>query len=242
MLQFFTFDVIGDLAFGEPFGCLDNSGYHPWVRMIFDAIHLVAVKQALGYYPMLDRLVPYLTPKFLADRYQSHNQMTREKAIRRKESKVDRADFVSNLIKPESNISDEELFGNSSTLIVAGSETTATVLSSVTWFILQNPEAMSNLVSEVRSSFQDVSEINIISINKLKYMLACLNETLRLFPPVPSGLSRVVPGDGDFIDGKWVTGGVSSTPLLYFYNPALAILVRSVGVDSDGKFSYSRPM
>lgn len=33
--NFATFDVIGDLAFGEPFGCLENSTYHPWVALVF---------------------------------------------------------------------------------------------------------------------------------------------------------------------------------------------------------------
>lgn len=201
--------MIGDLAFGEPFGCLESSELHPWIRMIFSAIHLVAVKQALGYFPTIDRLIPYLTPKSLLTQFDDHTAMTKEKTLRRKESKVDRADFVSNLIKPENNITNEELFGNCSTLIIAGSETTATVLSSAIYFLLKNPEVMTRLVSEIRSTFQGVSEINFLSIGKQKYTLACLNETLRLFPPVPSGLSRVVPRDGDMIDGKWVPGGVS---------------------------------
>ncbi|OCK73458.1 cytochrome P450 monooxygenase-like protein [Lepidopterella palustris CBS 459.81] len=220
--NFFTFDVIGDLAFGEPFGCLATSDYHPWVKMIFDAIHLIGFKQALGHYPKLDRLVPYITPKALADKWDSHDQMTREKTLRRKESKVDRADFLSQLIKPENNVTDEELFGNATTLITAGSETTATVLSSVTWFLLQNPEAMLKLVSEVRSSFHDTSEINFISVNKLKYMLACLNEAMRVFPPVPSGLSRMVPEGGDLIDGKWVPGGTHVSVLQLAVNTSTA--------------------
>ena len=29
--NFTTFDVLGDLAFGESFGCLRSGGYHPWV-------------------------------------------------------------------------------------------------------------------------------------------------------------------------------------------------------------------
>ena len=33
-----TFDIIGDLAFGEPFGRLDNSEYHHWVATIFQSI------------------------------------------------------------------------------------------------------------------------------------------------------------------------------------------------------------
>ncbi|KAI9737244.1 MAG: hypothetical protein M1818_005776 [Claussenomyces sp. TS43310] len=211
--NFFTFDVIGDLAFGEPFGCLETSAYHPWIKLIFDAIHLVAVKQALCYYPTIDKLLPYLTPKALAARFQSHEEMTKEKVLRRKESKVDRADFVSNLIKPENNISDPELFGNCGTLIIAGSETTATVLSSAIYFLMKHPAAKEKLVSEVRSSFRDLSDINFINVNTLKYLLACLDETLRLFPPVPSGLARRVPKGGDFIDGKFVAGGTQVSVL-----------------------------
>jgi hypothetical protein len=29
LLNFLTFDIIGDLAFAEPFGCLQGSEYHP---------------------------------------------------------------------------------------------------------------------------------------------------------------------------------------------------------------------
>ena len=33
LLNFTTFDVMGDLTFGEPLGMLDDDSYHPWVRM-----------------------------------------------------------------------------------------------------------------------------------------------------------------------------------------------------------------
>ena len=50
-----TFDIIGDLAFGEPFGCLEASDYHPWVRTIFDAVRAGVVIQLLGHYPLFKR-------------------------------------------------------------------------------------------------------------------------------------------------------------------------------------------
>lgn len=33
--NFVVFDIIGDLTFGEPFGCLEESKMHPWIRFIF---------------------------------------------------------------------------------------------------------------------------------------------------------------------------------------------------------------
>lgn len=35
----------------------------------------------------------------------------------------------------------------------------------------------------------------------------CINEGLRLFPPLPGNLRRIVPPEGKLICGKWVPGG-----------------------------------
>lgn len=44
--NFITFDVIGDLSFGESFGCLENGEYHFWIKMIFEAVKAGAIQQA----------------------------------------------------------------------------------------------------------------------------------------------------------------------------------------------------
>jgi cytochrome P450 len=44
--NFITFDVIGDLAFGESFGCLDEGEFHWWVPLIFDDVKAGALEQA----------------------------------------------------------------------------------------------------------------------------------------------------------------------------------------------------
>jgi cytochrome P450 len=33
--NFFAFDLVGDLAMGESFGCMEGSAYHPWVNMLY---------------------------------------------------------------------------------------------------------------------------------------------------------------------------------------------------------------
>ena len=72
------------------------------------------------------------------------------------------------------------LKANASVLIIAGSETTSTLLSGITYLLLRNPEQLERLTDEVRSSFKSDDEITLLSVNKLEYMLACLNEGLRL--------------------------------------------------------------
>ncbi len=43
-------------------------------------------------------------------------------------------------------------------------------------------------------------------------MLAVLNESLRLYPPVTAGLVRMTPPEGSMIAGQYVAGNVSTLP------------------------------
>ena len=89
-------------------------------------------------------------------------------------------------------------------LIIGGSETTATLLSGVTYLLLTNPLALATLAKEVRSAFKSEDEIDIGSVSRLTYMLACLNEALRMYPPVPTGLPRIVPKGGASVADHYV--------------------------------------
>ncbi|KAJ9635689.1 hypothetical protein H2204_005649 [Knufia peltigerae] len=44
--NFTTFDIIGDLAFGESFGCLDKGQFHEWVALIYETVKAGAMEQA----------------------------------------------------------------------------------------------------------------------------------------------------------------------------------------------------
>lgn len=105
-----------------------------------------------------------------------------------------------------------KLQSNSSILIIGGSETTATLLSGVTFFLLTNPDALRRVTDEVRSAFESEDDINFTTVNDLPYMLACLNEGLRMYPPVPVGLPRLTPKGGAKICGYYVPEGVCFYP------------------------------
>ncbi|UQC75069.1 isotrichodermin C-15 hydroxylase [Colletotrichum lupini] len=92
-------------------------------------------------------------------------------------------------------------------LVLAGSETTATTLAGTTYLLLRDPKVLQKLNEEVRSSFNDSSEITINSVSKLSYMLAVLNEALRMYPPVTSNLIREVPEFGCQIGAEHVPQG-----------------------------------
>lgn len=109
-------------------------------------------------------------------------------------------------------MSEDELVSNSYVLIIAGSETTATLLSGVTFYILTVPGVMDKLKAEIRGAFAAEAEITWSAVNQLPYTLAVLNEGLRMYPPVPFGFPRMVEGLGDFVCGRWIPGGVSQRP------------------------------
>ena len=102
-----------------------------------------------------------------------------------------------------------EVEQNAGLLIVAGSETTATLLAGVTYLLLAHSDKMKKLETEVFSTFNSEDEINIRSVGQLSFLSACLDEALRFYPPVPFGLTRIVPPGGSEIAGRFITGGVS---------------------------------
>ncbi|KAJ5663290.1 hypothetical protein N7507_004021 [Penicillium longicatenatum] len=210
--NFTTFDIIGDLAFGEPFSCLQNSSYHPWVSMIFAGVKAGALIGLIRRVPYLEHLKKLLTPKKLMDAKLDHQSLTKEKVQVRMGKPNDRPDFFANILKqkdPSKTFSEGELYANADVLIIAGSETTATLLSGVTYLLLRSPHAFAKLKDEVRGAFKSDSDVTLEACNQLVYLQACLNEALRMYPPVPVGLPRVIDAQGDTIDGNWVPGGIT---------------------------------
>ncbi|KAI0889737.1 cytochrome P450 ClCP1 [Annulohypoxylon maeteangense] len=206
-LNWTTFDVIGDLAFGSAFGCLESSDYHPWVRLVANSVQQTAFMQiisGLGFRPITRAL---LNMKKMA--ITDNQKLVKEKLEQRIELGVERPDFLESLIKKKEagEMSFMQIAANAATLIVAGSETTATLLSGALFLLTTNPDKLARLTKEVRTSFNNDDEITLTSVGKLSYMLACLNESLRAYPPVPTGMPRQSPKGGCFILGKFVPEG-----------------------------------
>ncbi|KAK6383769.1 hypothetical protein LTS17_003061 [Exophiala oligosperma] len=216
--NFTTFDLIGDLAFGEPFGCLESEGYHPWVAMIFGGFKLSAFNQARKRFPWLMPATKYLLPSKLTQAQIEHFSLSFSKARQRAMGGFKyREDFMSYILRHNGEdgrgMTPDEIGENSNILIVAGSETTASLLTGTTYYLLKNPECLQLLTTEIRSTFEKEDDINLVSVGQLKYLLACLDEGLRLYPPVPSALGRDVPKGGHYIEGYFIPEQVSNLPV-----------------------------
>ncbi|KFY45029.1 hypothetical protein V495_03143 [Pseudogymnoascus sp. VKM F-4514 (FW-929)] len=205
-----TFDLIGDLAFGESFDCLENCTYHPWISMLFASIKAGAYISSLNRYG-IKWMMEVLVPRGLLNKRRAQMELTRQKVKKRLEQGTTRPDFMSHILRhnDEKGMTEPEIIVNSVLLIVAGSETTATLLSGTTYHLLKNPRVMEKLQKEIRGAFKNEEDIDIAGVNNLDYLLAVLDEALRMYPPVPTGMSRRVPGDGDVINDRWVPGGTA---------------------------------
>lgn len=99
--NFTTFDIIGDLAFGEPFGCLETSSYHPWVRMIFDVARIGVILQTAGHYPTILNFLWSMVPKSMMKERETHFQFCKEKLERRMNVGEARPDLIQGLLKKQ---------------------------------------------------------------------------------------------------------------------------------------------
>ena len=118
-------------------------------------------------------------------------------------------DFCSYIFekREELGISDWGLAAHAQALIIAGSETSATVLSGLTYWLCRTPDVYEKLKREVRSRFKSSEEITSTSAT-FPYLTAVIHETLRIYPPVPIGMPRITPKGGGMVAGVWVPGGV----------------------------------
>lgn len=74
-----TFDVVGDLAFGEPFHCLDAADYVPFVELVFQSIKSAAFLFCARRYPLIESLLMCLIPKDVRRKLQDHYDWTHER-------------------------------------------------------------------------------------------------------------------------------------------------------------------
>ncbi|KAL3444197.1 cytochrome P450 [Aspergillus insuetus] len=217
-LNFTTFDIIGDLAFGEPFGCLDLGAFHSWVALIYQTVKVGALEQATRRFApagsFTQRLLLHCIPDYLRHRRREHLRLSKEKVEQRlRNGQGEHKDFIYYILRQREkyDLHDNEIILNSALFIVAGSETTANLLSGLFARLLRHGDKMVKLQDEVRRVFGSEDEITYARAGtaELPYLNACLEEGLRIHPPLPIGLLRTVPVAGDTIDGHWVPGGTS---------------------------------
>jgi cytochrome P450 len=186
--NYVTFDLIGDLGFGEPFGCLESEGYHPWMSLIFNSLKAATQFATLRFYPPFDTMLQLMIPTSVKKMADEHWQLVVDKLDRRLNLEKDRPDLISPVQKrnreaPGDGLELGELQATASLIIVAGSETTVTTVSGITNHLISNPDKLAKLTKEVRERFSSEDEITLTALKTLSYLQAVINEGLRICNP-----------------------------------------------------------
>ncbi|KAK8133194.1 cytochrome P450 [Apiospora kogelbergensis] len=157
--NFFTFDIFGDLGFGESFDCLQNSQYHPWIRLLFSSVKAASFIAAAKFYPWLAWVLIKCIPPSLKKMSADHFNQIADKVDRRLNYELSRPDIMSRVIgaNGENKMSRGETNATFMVLTTAGSETTATVLTGTLNYLVNNPDKLAILTAEMRVSIQAYS-------------------------------------------------------------------------------------
>ncbi|KAF9075642.1 cytochrome P450 [Rhodocollybia butyracea] len=100
-----------------------------------------------------------------------------------------------------------EVIADALVAIVAGADTTSVALTNFFWMMLTNPAHYKLVQEEVDRVYMEADATDISKQSDLKYMSACLDETLRLLPPGLTGGPRQVPKGGRQIAGYFLPEG-----------------------------------
>jgi cytochrome P450 len=218
LFNYLTFDISGDLSFGESFECLEGNKMHPWVEIATSFGKGLALVASINQYPPVDKLLRYVIPKKVVQRMKSHAEMSQARSRKRLALDTSRLDFVTPAKKyadQKNTMTDGEWDINLMIIIFAASETLSSALTATVRELVQHPGALYRATQEVRSAFATESDIKIASTGNLPYLNAVINESLRLAPPAAIGTPRVVPTGGAIVCGRHVPGGVCFSPPLH---------------------------
>lgn len=185
-----AFDVIATACLGESFDCLQQEQYRDWPGLVARTWKIIVYASVFkSLIPAISKVQSILpTGIFLQKEVEKFNVVLQRTKERMTADPEGRCDFLSNLAKKNLNkdaMTDEELMANVTLFMGAGIETVATVLPSLIFLLDRNPSVMNKLVSSIRTTFLEESQLTVQSVAPLEYLNACIQEAFRIFPPSP---------------------------------------------------------
>lgn len=204
-LGYFVYDFMTDMAFGDGTSLLINQDDEHGILS-----HMGRVVQQVG----ILRNVPWLTslvnqlPNQKIKQQNQFREFTKSMFLRRyKEGLATEVDVFHYLLGEDSEtgtkLSFSELVADSTLVIIAGADTTRTVMVALFLYLLRSPKQMKTLQSELSKA----TDLSPTSLSKIVYLDACIKEAMRLQPPSPANIQRITPDEGIMIDGHFIPGG-----------------------------------
>ncbi|PLB36896.1 cytochrome P450 [Aspergillus candidus] len=210
----YSFDVMGDLAFGKGFGSMEAGEEH-WVVST-----IIGTMDSFGLFLPTWLMRVFTNIPGLSSDWWRLLAWCSERFQERMSNKLEIQDISSTLIaalgdkKPTKDDWDL-LTGDSRLIVVAGSDTTAGTFVIMLHTLLKHPAELEKLRAELEP-FRDASGHFLNSdIANLDHLNGVINETLRMYPPVSGVLPRMTPPEGIDIDGMHIPGNVTVSCPMY---------------------------
>ncbi|KAF5873426.1 putative cytochrome p450 family protein [Botrytis fragariae] len=212
-----SLDVMGEFGFGQSFNLQTSSDNHFLSGMVAGISTRGGVLlQCQAFQKIrIERFFYRKVHTAVMRYYSTVSKLVADRLKEDKNSKKDLFAFIfdaqySNNGKHEDieTMTVSELFTESGFLLAAGSDTSSTTLSALLFYLSRYPKCYEKVATEIRSTFSSLSEIHSgPEITSLKYLRACIEEALRMSPPLGSALWREVRPGGITIDGELVPAG-----------------------------------
>ncbi|KAH7015832.1 cytochrome P450 67 [Ilyonectria destructans] len=203
----YSFDIMGNLAFGKDFNMVKTQEMHPAMNLLHSSTKLVGIFSHLSWIFLIAKKIPGLTAE-----YNTFEKWLDQQVLERMENEPEIPDVFSWILKEYRSISNPtrqnklDLRGDAMLIVVAGSDTTAATLTCLFLELALHPEKYKTLQDEVDKYFLDKDAPDHASLAKLPYLQACIDESLRMHPAVPSGVQRKTPAEGLQIGKTYIPG------------------------------------
>ncbi|KAL2162966.1 hypothetical protein VTH06DRAFT_6802 [Thermothelomyces fergusii] len=242
--NYLAFDVIGDLAFGAPFGMLSSGADMAEVRASPESPPIYApaieilnrrgeVSATLGILPALKPYARYLPDPFFSRGLEAVEKLAgiaiaRVKARLENPPPSHRKDLLQRLIEGRDEkgepLGRQELTAEALTQLIAGSDTTSNSSCALLYHAVRTPGVLQKLRAELDAAVPaDVDVPTFDMVRDLPYLSAVVNETLRFHSTSGIGLPRQVPpgGQGVRFGGHYFPPGtVLSVPTYSIHHSA----------------------
>ena len=206
--NYYSFDVMGDFAFGKSFNMLQTGSYHYAITWLDSSMTLLGRFTPIAWAVPVGAIAPIIGATFRRFIRFCNAQLDERRVAG---SKV--PDITSWLLKAAPDVNDLEatkwLHGDSRLIIVAGSDTVAIALTHLFYYLAVNPAQVDKLRKELEPLMRGDEPFTVRNVQNAKHLNAIINETLRMHPPVPSGVFRTTPPQGITVDGTFIPGGVN---------------------------------
>ncbi|KAF3769021.1 cytochrome P450 [Cryphonectria parasitica EP155] len=217
--NYYSFDIMGDLAFGRSFDLMKTGVDQYFYKTTHTNMFLI------GLFSRMTWLFPIFKATLGRWEYQKFQRFVKgvnEPAV---------PDVFHWILKefnqkPKPTWQElQNLYGDCALIVVAGSDTTAATLTGLFYNLATHPDVYKKLQAEVDAFFtakdgtsNTQGDFDSSSLGKLEYLQACIDESLRLFPPVPSGLQRQTPPQGVQVGETFIPGNtIVMTPAYTIY-------------------------